>query len=172
VALMLTPDRRLVLRASAMALAPGLLLGLLLWQPGLFSPWEGLALLDPRVREQLAREEQYRRALERRLAAKKAVAQDLAARRLTLLEAAARARDIDRACPEFNWDAFRRTDPRASDDERHCREVIVQVRWLAPRGAPAHECAARRCEAELREHIARGTLHLPETDRTPQIRDR
>ena len=163
---MLTPDRRLILRGSEMAAASGLLLCMLLWRPELPSPLEGVALLDPRVREQLARGEQYDRifrALERRRSAKESVARDLAARQLTLLEAAARVRDIDWACPYFPWEAFRRASPHASDDERHCREVIGQIRSLLPFGEPANEDAALRCEAELRRHIACGTLCLPET---------
>jgi hypothetical protein len=172
---MLTPHRRLILRGSAMAAAFGLLLYVLLWRPELPSLLEGLALLDPRVREQLARREQYdriSRALESRRSAKEAVARDLACGRLTLLDAAARVRDIDRACPYFPWEEFRRASPHASDEERHCREMIGQVRSMPPLGDPANEDAALGCEAELREHIARGTLHLPEAAVPPCIHSR
>jgi hypothetical protein len=172
---MLTPDRRLVFRASAMAFAPGLLLCVLLWRAEPPSLLGGLAILDPRVCEQLARGEQYDRdvqAVQRRHAAKEAVARDLACDRLTLLEAAGRARDIDRACPMFPWKAFRSTYPGASDDERHCREVIGVIRSMPPLGKPANEGAALRCEAEMQEHITLGTLRLPETAAPPCVRSR
>ena len=50
-----------------------------------------------------------------------------------------------------------------SDEERHCREVIGNVRArLEDQGEQGHE-QVLRLEAELRHHLERGTLRLPET---------
>jgi hypothetical protein len=86
--------------------------------------------------------------------------------RMTLLEAAARFRELDRQLPEFKWDLFRRAYPGSSDGERHCRHVIAATEAeLSKRPDEAAEVMAR-LEAELQEHLQRdGTIQLPELPR-------
>jgi hypothetical protein len=97
----------------------------------------------------------------RRLLGKNRVVTDLSFGRLTLLEAARRFRDLNVASPNFAWDRFRKTYGGHSNEEHHCREVICRVRYMAPdlKGQP--EVLVERLEAELRHHLARGTLHFP-----------
>jgi hypothetical protein len=119
-------------------------------------PWDDLA-------EAQRRGESLDHALQdrlRRVEATQALARDLAGGRVRLLEAAARLRDLDRGAPGFNWEAFRLSFPGVSDDERHCREMIEWVRAVNLVDAPQDEATPRRLEAELREHIDRGTLRL------------
>jgi hypothetical protein len=53
--------------------------------------------------------------------------------------------------------------PGDSDDERHCREVIGHVTArVEDQGEQGRE-QILRLEAELRQHLAYGTLRLPET---------
>jgi hypothetical protein len=80
----------------------------------------------------------------------------------SLLEAAARFRDLDHGPPPIRWDRFRLSYPGASDDERHSREVIgfVSAR-VEDQGEPGRE-QVLRLEATLQAHLERGTLWLPE----------
>jgi hypothetical protein len=91
------------------------------------------------------------------------VVRDLQARRITLLEAAARFRQLDHTKPDFNWEAFRQCHPGRCDDERHCRHVIAWAKSaLSTRPSEAAELVAR-LEAELQEHLRRdGAVRLPE----------
>jgi hypothetical protein len=103
-------------------------------------------------------------ALQRRVGAKVRLAREVIDGRLTLLEAAARFRDLNREPPLFAWVAFRAANPGASDDELLCREVISYVH-LEQRGQPGTDAGlVARLEAELNERLERGDLHLPATD--------
>ncbi|SRR5579885_289291 len=97
----------------------------------------------------------------RRGEAKRAAARDLAEGRLTLLKAAARLRDLDRQDPAFDAELFRLRTDGATDDERHCRQVIKLIGAVLPPQSAAREEVVRRCRAELRERVERGTLRLP-----------
>jgi hypothetical protein len=124
------------------------------------SPWGDLAKEDGRSK---ALDQAWADTL-RRMEEKPALARSLAGGRLTLLEAAARFRDLDRGASDFNVEEFRHTYPGASDDERHCREAIAWVREEVLPDAPQAEAIAQCLEAELQYHIDRGTLCL---DRRP-----
>jgi hypothetical protein len=89
------------------------------------------------------------------------VAGEVRAGRLSLLDAAARVRDIQSASPYFPWDHFRRMHPGATDDERFCRMVIELT---APSGGTlrGQDPVVTRLEAELEDHLKNGTLRLPE----------
>ena len=105
-------------------------------------------------------------AVVRRRALKQAVVEELLAGRITLRAAAARFRAINEAAAAFPWDEFRRAYPGSTDEERHCREVIAQMkvlRWDRP-GEMAEVVA--RLEAELQDCLERdGTIRLPEVER-------
>jgi hypothetical protein len=94
------------------------------------------------------------------LRARQAVVDELLAGRLTLLEAAARYRDLDEKEPGFNWEHFRLYYDCGSDEERFCRQVIdfVRAHFEDPERAAA---AAAPLEGELCEHLQRGALRLP-----------
>jgi hypothetical protein len=85
---------------------------------------------------------------------------EVRAGRLSLLDAAARARDVQSASPYFPWDHFRRMHPAATDDERFCRLVIELA---APSGGTLRgaDPVVARLEAELEAHRKNGTLRLP-----------
>jgi hypothetical protein len=122
-------------------------------------------MADPVKRHQKRGEElqQKIRAVTDRLNRKETVVKALLAGRLTLLEAAARFRALNEAPPEYNWDAFRLTMPGDSDDERHCHEVI-SFAFHALRRTDPHRADElhESLRAELRQHLGRGPLRLPE----------
>ena len=97
-------------------------------------------------------------AVRRRLAERERLAGDVIAGRLTLLEAAARFRDLDEQNPGFDWGIFRSTYAGASDDERLCRQVLAFVE-----SEPGGTAVLGRLEAELQGRLGRGDLYLPET---------
>ena len=160
---MFPTDRRLTYSLATASLLPGLVLCLLLRTPDVVVMLGESAVFRAMMPREQAREARADRALQdviRRTAAKQAIALDLVHGRLSLLEGAARMRDLDRAAPDFAWEYFRLAYPAASDDERHCLEAIRQVRGALLPSDPAGEAAARRFEDELRGHIINGTLCL------------
>src|SRR5262249_42463826 len=104
-----------------------------------------------------------REAILARVAARAAIVDEVLAERMSLLEAAAHFRDLDRAPPSILWDRFRAFYPGDSDDERHCREVIGNVRARVEDQGEQGPDPVLRLESELRQHLERGTLRLPET---------
>src|SRR5579885_1521553 len=148
---MFSPDRRLVCAGGLLAVPPGLFLCALLCWPDLGTDAleaPGLRSACPQERGRLEQLDRGLAATRRSREAKGDVARELAEGRLTLLEAAARCRAIDRRKPDFYWDGFRRGMPHASDEERHCREVIAAVRATIPLGREASDQLALRLEAE------------------------
>jgi len=108
-------------------------------------------------------------AVVRRLHEKQALAREVADGRLTLREVAARYRELDEAAPGFHWEEFRRKYPGASDEERHCREVISFVRALPPERGDGERTVAGRLESELQASTARGDLSLPGAAAGPAV---
>src|SRR5262249_28652477 len=118
-------------------------------------PW-GLEAFDPglqRERRRRAEIEGERDAVFQCREAKIAVVFRVAAGRVSLREAAARFRDINASRRNFPWDRFREAHPGATDDERHCREVIRWVRWWVEEEQGSGRSLSRRLEAELKEHL-------------------
>jgi hypothetical protein len=97
-----------------------------------------------------------------RIDGKNRVAAEALAGRLTLLEAAARFRDLSPAdLPEVVRAQRQGLYPAASEEERYCREVIG---WAGAALEARHQPdggALRRLEAELDEHLRRGPIRLP-----------
>ena len=167
---MFLPERRFTYGIAWAALLPGLAVLVLVRVPEL-----GPASLDnpflwamlPKERERADRIDRGLGAVRHSSEAKQAAVLDLVHGRTTLLEAAARMRDLDRAAPGFKWEQFRQAFPGVSDEERHCREIIARIPWASPLNGPTGAAVARRCEEELRDHIAHGTLHLPDAREQP-----
>jgi hypothetical protein len=88
------------------------------------------------------------------------VVQDLAAGRCTLLEAAARFRALFRG-DEVVDRALRDTYPAPTDEERLCRWVIGYTA-TDQEDKPGGPALVERLEKEIREHLERGTLKIPE----------
>jgi hypothetical protein len=107
--------------------------------------------------------EWLRKALLARVAARAVIVEEILAERMSLLEAAACFRDLDHGPPPILWDRFRAFYPGDSDDERHCHEVIENVRVRVEVQGGQGRQQVLRLEAELRQHLERGTLRLPET---------
>jgi hypothetical protein len=105
--------------------------------------------------------EDARAAVEGRVQAKAAIAEDLVAGRLTLLQAAARFRDLNSRPPRFHWDRFRLAYPGTTDDERHCYEVLAAAQAFAGslKRRPPNPLLDR-LEQELRQHLQNGTVQL------------
>src|SRR5262249_29873942 len=108
--------------------------------------------------EEAQQEQRHGEELETRLAGAvrrnevmAAAVQDVIAARLTLGEAAACFRVLARENPDFPWELFRRDYAGASDEERHCRQLIAAVQVTL--GDEPDEAAAvgARLEAELQE---------------------
>jgi len=95
--------------------------------------------------------------------AKQFVARELVKGHLDLLTAAARIREIDRRSPHFKWEEFRRGYPTATDEERHCREVIEWVRSVLPDDGESDD-RVRKLEEELDHYLHEGPLSLPERE--------
>jgi hypothetical protein len=114
--------------------------------------------------EHAARLEERRQLLLWRHRQLEQVIRELLANRCTLLAAAARFRALYQPDPVIEQ-ALRDTYPAPTEDERLCRWVIAYFR-TDQRDEPGTPEVAERLERELREHLERGTLQLPE----PQLR--
>jgi hypothetical protein len=90
-----------------------------------------------------------------------AAVDDLIAGRCTLLEAAARFRDLAEAASNFPWEEFRRHYPGANDEERHCQRVIEHLQARLEKQPDRCRALVRRLEAELDAYRACGPLRLP-----------
>jgi hypothetical protein len=91
------------------------------------------------------------------------VARDLVAGRLTLLEAAARYRDLPGINKEV-WLKTVRSEPGTTDSECFCRHAIGWVRHVLEFDAPSPSVRAdvlARLENELAKHLQQGDIHLP-----------
>jgi hypothetical protein len=158
---------------SRLLAAAGLLVGLaaclLCLAPQALRPlgldFGDLPALYRRLEESHRRREELdhrREVLLRRIAAKEQVVAELVAGRLTLLQAAARFRDLKEEPPDM-------ADPPGypcgcSEGERLCREVMAWADgWLAERAPQRAAAVAARLEAELRRHRDRaGMVRLPD----------
>jgi hypothetical protein len=92
------------------------------------------------------------------LEAKSCVVRDLCAGRLTLMEAAARFRDLSGPGDDVYLKWSRRHEPGKTDEERWCRRVIL----FLPGPDAGRPSPADRFEAELAQQLAQGPLHLPD----------
>ncbi len=162
---MMTCDRRVLFGSSAAAFLPAALLCALLARPALLADAWGVPCLKGVLPEQRRREAEIDgrvAALHRRTAARQALVADLAEGRFTLLETAARFRELDRASPDFPREQFLRAGHGLSDDEHYCLQVIGHLRAYAPLGPRPTEEMALRLEKELDDLRARDELRLPE----------
>jgi hypothetical protein len=100
--------------------------------------------------------------IRQRLLHKKELAREVIAGRLTLLQAAARFRDLDRQPPRFYWSAFQVGYPGATDEERHCREVIRYVRMGLLDQPAKRTDLADHLETELQDLLKQRKPSLPE----------
>ena len=104
---------------------------------------------------------EHTRLVQQDLEAKCRVNEELRNDRLTLLEAAARFRDMGHSCLDPEGALFRQFYAGQTDTERWCRKVISYMRAVSP----AHTDGASRAdqlEAELSQHLAQGPLQLPD----------
>jgi hypothetical protein len=99
--------------------------------------------------------------IKERLRRREELARNVVGGTMTLFEAAAGMRDLDRAAPDFPWDLFRVWHSGATDEERHCREVIGWVE-NALIGRPEKTTCVARLEKELADELRRGPLRLPD----------
>jgi len=117
-------------------------------------------------------------AIIRRWSAKERVMADLFARRITLLEAAARFRDLQLSNPPFDWSTWRfvmhnRFPNAADDDECMCRHVIDAMDARFSEVSEEAPLVLARLEAELNDYLRRGKLQLrppapPQADTSPE----
>jgi hypothetical protein len=92
----------------------------------------------------------------RRVGAKLEVLERLGRGRLTLRQAAARFSELHRADPNFPWKQFYRVHSGNTDEERHCRAVMVQVREHLTI-YPGLAAVLPRLEDELRQLVRNNT---------------
>jgi hypothetical protein len=100
-------------------------------------------------------------AAHERTTTRQRVAAALAEGRMSLLQATAVFRELDEATPGYSLEYLRERYPGKTDDERHCRKVILYTTLALgdrPEGARG---VGRRLEAELQAHLERGTLKVP-----------
>ena len=136
-------------------------------------PWGTGQVLMLAGYSQLAEEQEQLRKLEeervrtlRRVQVRRDVVAAVMTGRMTLLQAASAFRELNRRSPSSYWGAFGHLYPGASDEERHCRQVIAYVHTELEEYPGGENEVVRRLEAELRGHLERGRLHLPEPPRT------
>jgi hypothetical protein len=159
---------RLVYRLLGVGWCVGLLLvagyGYRTWHPATVPDAGGLDEAVGRIAAEEARFadlKEVEEELSQRVEGKKQVAAEVTAGRLTLLEAAARCRDLDATGGHFNWEGFRKGRGGNSDAERHCREVIDSVRTLLMFEPDRSRAVTERLEAELQDLLQAGTPELP-----------
>jgi hypothetical protein len=91
-----------------------------------------------------------------RVAAKQQVLWDLIDRRLSLVEAAARFRELDRDCPISNLPPGWVERPGASDEEKQCRYVIAYLNGMLVNDPERAQAETRRLEVELQAVLSHG----------------
>jgi hypothetical protein len=154
------------------ALCLTLALGVLVAALSLCPSWSAAVGLDvwnvPATLDTMGREAQLDERLDgemesvqRRSATKYRVAGDAAEGRLTLLEAAARFRDLDAGASEGYRRGWRHTHEGASDEERYCRQVITYAGLVLHDRSDA-AAALGRLQAQLDGALSRGDLRLPD----------
>jgi hypothetical protein len=129
----------------------------------LADPWTppGLPAADGPEAARSRRLDEQLRVASCRSTEEERLAQDVAAGRLGLVEAAGRFRDLAAEDPVLNPEAFRRTYPGDTDEERYCRQVIRFVQLSLGEQPGADPAVAGRLEAELQDRLRRGGLRLP-----------
>jgi hypothetical protein len=81
------------------------------------------------------------------------VTQEVLNHGMSLREAAARFQALNAACPEYDWNEFRRLFPGKTDEERHCRQVLAAVRLRLERDRTQGNLLLSQLEAELQAAI-------------------
>jgi hypothetical protein len=124
--------------------------------------WPGFEDLTRSARENHRDVQTRLEAAQYRTAAKRGVAAEVTAGRLTLLEAAARFRDLNEAPPDSSryFMNYHAADAYA---EHLCREVILYAEAVLVVQSPEEAaCVAAYLNAELQDQLDRhGALHLP-----------
>ncbi len=128
-------------------LAHGFLAGLGLDSESLFD----LAIANERARLQTQELMAKDRQILGNLEGKQKILRELLDERLTLREAAARFQELNEACPAYDWWRFRETFPGRTDEERHCRQVLVAVRPYLVSNDSASRDRLARLETEMEE---------------------
>jgi hypothetical protein len=101
----------------------------------------------PDKAERLAAEEEKRcEEIRDRLEQKGHIARKVISGQLTLLEAAHRYQELDESGSPFSWDTFRVVQDGATDEERHCREVVD---WVEVEAMETDPCVALALRARL-----------------------
>jgi hypothetical protein len=133
------------LLVSVGTLAPEWLSGFGLDPAGLFD------LLGANERERLRHDELVARDrhLLDNVEGKKQVTDDVVNQALTLREAAARFQALNAACPEYDWEGFRRAFPGKTDEERHCRQVLAAVQMKIEADQAQGSLLLKRLEEEM-----------------------
>lgn len=98
----------------------------------------------------------------RRVVEKQRLAHEVCEGRMTLLEAAARFRDLNTMPPAFRAEYLTTAFAGGSEAERLCRHVLAFVRAELPLAASQAEEMTARFEAVLQAHIESNTLQLPQ----------
>jgi hypothetical protein len=93
--------------------------------------------------------------IDRVLADKHDLTGEVIAGRVGLVEAARRFRDLDTAAPQFNHEAFCRTWPGRTDEERYCREVLGFVRTSLNDEPDRRQVVLGRLETEMGDYLRR-----------------
>jgi hypothetical protein len=164
---------RLSYMTVSLCILAALLSALALWEnaTGGLSSSPLAELLVPSLREAREQRMKLSAAVAAEMARRRQIDQVVlatAAERLSLLEGAGRLRELYRDEPECLWVMVCRRFPNVSDEERYCRLLIGEVVSFLTECDPKQALpAGRRLEAELGEHLRRGTLRLPEA--TPPL---
>jgi hypothetical protein len=70
------------------------------------------------------------RAFMNNIEGKQRIIAEVVTKGLSLRDAAAGFQTLNLSCPEYDWNAFRRTFPGQNDEERHYRQVLAALRQV------------------------------------------
>lgn len=117
----------------------------------LLSHTELMGVLE-RIERESARKKhliQREREILKNIEGKEVVLQKLLNQAMPLRAAAMEFQRLNRECPQYEWDAFYRTFPGRTDEERHCRQVLASLRLEVKRQSGRGLDVLTRLEAEF-----------------------
>jgi len=97
----------------------------------------------------------------KRIEAKRQLLDELLEGRRDLFETAACFRNLDQGDAQYNWTAFRLFYSGATDDERHCREVLASLEAALSLDGCMSAAVLNRLQRDLQERLGNGPISLP-----------
>ena len=97
----------------------------------------------------------------KRIEAKRRLLEELLEGKRNLFETAAYFRQLDQGDVHYNWGAFRLFYAGATDDERHCREVLSSLEAALCHDGCMSAAVLNQLQQDLNDQVARGPISFP-----------